>query len=62
MSENEVNEYKEQRLSNLHQLEEMGYSPFGEAFKRTGRLCDVRAGFEEGGRVTAAGRLVTVRD
>ena len=62
MSENDVNEYKEQRLLNLQQLKELGYNPFGEAFERTGCLSDIRADFKEGAKVTAAGRLVTVRD
>ena len=54
------NEYREQRIANLAKLKELGFKPYGEAFERT-RLSDVRAGFEEGKIVRAAGRLMTVR-
>ncbi|NCC49916.1 MAG: lysine--tRNA ligase [Spartobacteria bacterium] len=56
------NEYREQRLENLERLKALGYAPYGRAFPRTGRLADVRAGFEEGKQVTVAGRLVACRD
>jgi lysyl-tRNA synthetase class 2 len=56
-----TNEYREQRLVNLRKLAEAGYPPFGGAFARTGRLADIRAGFEEDREVTAAGRLATIR-
>ncbi len=60
--EGEVNEYRQQRLANMKELEEAGYKPFGRAFVRSGRLAEIRAGFEADKRVTAAGRLMTVRD
>ena len=56
------NEIKQQRLDNLAKLEEMGYSPFGQAFERTGRLCEIREGFEEDKEVQIAGRLVAKRE
>jgi lysyl-tRNA synthetase class 2 len=56
-----TNEYREQRLANLKKLTEAGYAPFGGAFARTGRLADIRASFEEGREVSAAGRLATIR-
>ncbi len=56
------NEYREQRLANLAALQEMGYPPYGSAFKRTGTLTELRTSFEEGRTVTAAARLSTVRD
>jgi lysyl-tRNA synthetase class 2 len=55
------NEYREQRLANMRELEKLGHRPFGAAFARTGRLAEIRAGFEEGKVVRAAGRLTTVR-
>jgi lysyl-tRNA synthetase class 2 len=54
------NEYREQRIANLSKLQGLGFKPYGQAFERT-RLSDVRAGFEEGKTVRAAGRLMTVR-
>ena len=56
-----VNTYREQRIRNLAALAELGYSPFGAAFARTGRLAEIRAGFEEGRVVRAAGRLMAIR-
>jgi lysyl-tRNA synthetase, class II len=52
----------EQRRANMQALVERGYAPYGQAFKRTGRLADVRAAFEESKAVALAGRLVTSRD
>jgi lysyl-tRNA synthetase, class II len=46
----------------MQALQELGHMPFGRAFKRTGRLVDVRAAFEENKRVAVAGRLTTIRD
>jgi lysyl-tRNA synthetase class 2 len=54
------NEYREQRIANMAKLKELGFKPYGEAFERT-RLSEIRAGFEEGKSVRAAGRLMTVR-
>ncbi len=62
MSDMTQNEYREQRIANMHALEEMGYSPFGHAFTRTGRLAEIRNDFEEEKEVSAAGRLMTIRD
>ena len=56
-----VNTYREQRIRNLAALAELGYTPFGAAFARTGRLAEIRAGFEEGRAVRAAGRLMAIR-
>jgi len=57
------NEYREQRLANMHALEKLGYTSFGKgAFPRSGRLAEIRAGFEVGKSVSVAGRLTTIRD
>jgi len=61
MGEGEINEYRTQRLANLQALEQLGYPAFGQAFQRTGRLAELRAGFEEGAAVRAAGRIMTIR-
>jgi len=58
---NETNEYRAQRLANLGKLQAAGYTPYGSAFERTGRLAAVRAGFAEGQAVRVAGRLTTIR-
>ncbi len=55
------NEYRDQRLTNMRELEKAGHQPFGAAFERTGRLAEIRAGFEDGKIVRAAGRLTTIR-
>ncbi|MDD5707563.1 MAG: lysine--tRNA ligase [Kiritimatiellae bacterium] len=60
-NEHDSDEYREQRYRNMLALAERGYSPFGEAFARTGRLAELREGFEEGREVRAAGRLLTIR-
>ncbi len=63
MSETDIvssNEYREQRIANMRKLEEMGYKPFGSAFKRT-RLAEIRRDFEEDKQARAAGRLMTIR-
>ena len=57
----ESNEYREQRLANMRDLEERGYPAYGRAFKRTATLAELRSGFEEDGRAVVAGRLMTVR-
>ena len=56
------NEYRQQRIANLRELEARGYAPFGGAFPRTAGLGDLRAGFVEGRAVRAAGRVVARRD
>lgn len=56
------NEYRQQRIKNMEGLRELGYEPFGRAFKRSGSLAELRESFEEGREVSAAGRLTTIRD
>ncbi len=62
MSEHVDNEFVEQRKSNMEALISKGMSPFGRSFKRTGRLAEIRAGFEENKPVSMAGRITTFRD
>jgi len=62
MSDTTQNEYREQRLANMRDVEALGYKPFGCAFPRTGRLSEIRGGYEEGKEVKAAGRLTVLRD
>lgn len=62
MTDAVVNEYVEQRRANMLSLEAKGYAPFGRAFKRSGRLAEVRAAFEEDKAVSVAGRITTSRD
>lgn len=50
-----------QRRENLQRLQEMGYTPFGAAFKRTGRFAEVLAAYEDDKPVRIAGRLITRR-
>jgi lysyl-tRNA synthetase, class II len=45
----------------MNSLAAMGIKPFGGAFERTGRLSDIRAGYEEHKSVKVAGRLTTIR-
>ncbi|MBU4459834.1 MAG: lysine--tRNA ligase [Verrucomicrobia bacterium] len=56
------NEYRQQRLANLGELEARGRQPFGQAFARDGRIAEVRAAFADGKTLRAAGRLVAKRD
>ncbi|MEI7879793.1 MAG: lysine--tRNA ligase [bacterium] len=62
MAEHVDNEFVEQRKSNMGALIGRGVTPFGRAFKRTGRLAEIRAGFEENKQVSMAGRITTFRD
>ena len=62
MTETDGNEYREQRLEHMRRLRDLGIKPYGTAFERSGRLADVRAGYEEERRVRVAGRLMTVRN
>jgi len=55
------NEYRDQRLANMQELIKAGHQPYGMAFERTGRLVEIRAGFEENKIVRVAGRLTTIR-
>ena len=56
----ETNEYRENRLASLRALAEMGFTPYGHAFPHTD-LKVIRAKFEEGKEVVAAGRLLMIR-
>ncbi|MGI5867841.1 MAG: lysine--tRNA ligase [Kiritimatiellia bacterium] len=56
------NEYRQQRLANLAELEARGHKPFGAAFKRTGSVADIHAAFAEHQAVRAAGRVMSVRN
>lgn len=62
MSEIQEDQYQEQRRKNMEELAARGYAPFGQRFDRTGRLSEIRAGFEEGKKESIAGRLVALRD
>lgn len=62
MSEIQEDQYREQRRKNMQELVARGMEPFGSRFERTGRLADVIEGFQEGGRVSIAGRIVTLRN
>ena len=55
------NEYRRQRIENMHQLAGAGYAPFGKAFERTARLDALHAAFEEGREVRVCGRIVAMR-
>ena len=56
----ETNEYRENRLASMDALKALGFTPYGHAFPHTD-LKEVRATFEEGKEVTAAGRLLMIR-
>jgi lysyl-tRNA synthetase class 2 len=58
----DINEYRTQRIENLEKLKALGYSPFGSAFERSGRLAEVLGAYEEGKEVSIAGRLVAKRE
>lgn len=62
MPELQDNEYRAQRLAHMRRLAEMGYPPYGKAFKRTGSLAEIRHNCRDGEKVAAAGRLTTIRD
>lgn len=57
-----INEQREQRIENLNRLKELGYRPYGRAYARAGTLKEIRDAFEVGKQVSAAGRLVAIRD
>lgn len=61
MAEMEKNEYRDQRLANMEKLKGAGYKPFGHAFKRSGNLAAIRKDFKDELKVSAAGRLTTIR-
>lgn len=54
-------QYRAQRIENRRKLAELGYTPYGKAFPRSGNLSEIRAAFEEGKDVAAAGRIMTKR-
>ncbi len=55
------NEYRQQRVENMEQLEAAGFPAFGKAFDRTARLDELHKTFEEGREVKACGRIVAMR-
>jgi len=61
MSEETGNEYRQQRIENMKQLEAAGFPAFGQAFDRTARLDELHAEFELGRKVKACGRIVAIR-
>ena len=61
MAEMEKNEYRDQRLANMEKLKGFGCKPFGQAYKRTGSLAEIRKNYKDELRVSAAGRLTTIR-
>ena len=56
----ETNEYREQRLTSMKSLAEMGFDPYGAKFERED-LAVVREKFEEGKNARVAGRLMMIR-
>ena len=55
------NEYRQQRIENMQQLETAGQNPFGKAFDRTNRLDRIVEEFEPGKIVKVCGRIVAMR-
>ncbi len=55
------NEYRQQRIENMRQLEEAGFPAFGKVFERTARLDELHETFELGRQVKACGRIVALR-
>lgn len=58
---NNDNEFRAQRAANMTELAELGYTPFGGAFERSGTLADVDAAFVEDAEARIAGRIATLR-
>lgn len=56
------NEFREQRIANMKELEGLGYRPFGGAYERSGRMADIQASFQEGKTARLAGRVVALRE
>ncbi|MEG1552247.1 MAG: lysine--tRNA ligase [Kiritimatiellia bacterium] len=54
-------QYRAQRLANRQALADLGYTPYGAAFPRTGSLKETREGMVEGKDVAVAGRIQTKR-
>lgn len=59
--ESSGNEYRQQRIENMKQLEAAGFPPFGQAFDRTSRLDELHEKFKLGQSVKACGRIVALR-
>ncbi len=59
--ERSENEYRQQRIENMNQLESAGFPAFGKAFERTARLDELHADFEVDRQVKACGRIVALR-
>ena len=55
------NEYRQQRIENMNQLETAGFPAFGKAFERTARLDELHTDFEMDRQVRACGRIVALR-
>lgn len=55
------NEYRQQRIANMNQLEAAGFPAFGKAFERTARLDELHNTFELGRQVKVCGRIVALR-
>ena len=56
----ETNEYRENRLAAMAELEKLGFRPYGRAYPHDD-LAKIREEFEEGKEVSAAGRLLMIR-
>jgi lysyl-tRNA synthetase, class II len=56
------NTFREQRIENLRELAARGYTPYGAAFERTGRMEQIAARFQEGAQARIAGRIVALRE
>ena len=55
-----TNEYRENRLAAMAELEKLGFRPYGRAYPHDD-LVKIREEFEEGKEVLAAGRLLMIR-
>jgi len=62
MTEGADSEYREQRIAKMRKLQDLGYNAFGGRFDRSGTLAEIRRDFREDEHVSAAGRVVTMRD
>ncbi len=56
----ETNEYRENRLAAMRNLQGLGFRPYGRAYPHAD-LRDVRTSFVEGAEATVAGRLLMIR-
>ncbi len=56
------NTFRAQRIDNLNVLQELGYTPYGGEYKRSGTLAEIRGQFQEEGRTQIAGRIVAIRE